>query len=662
MELENRVPEQLDSIKNDNLKALEKLFPSVIKDGELDIDALKEEIGNFEEVKNERYDFTWAGKQEAKKKAQEDVMARTLKFIEKDSVNPDSTENLYIEGDNLEVLKLLRQNYRGAIKMIYIDPPYNTGNDFVYNDNYKISQEESGKNQGYIDENNQRLQKNLKDSNRFHANWLTMMYPRLKIARDLLSEDGVIFISIDDSEETNLKKICDEIFGEENHITNFIWEKKKKPSFLNKNLGTKIEFILCYSKNRENTKAFSFDKTTVGKKYPLNNAGNPLRKLNFPSFSVNFNMTDQIVEPQDMSEGNIKTQLLNQLVIKDGKNENEFSLLGEWRYSQETLNKILENDEKIVISKIPFRPNHIKKGGEEKKIHNLLTTNYYSVGTYEDATNEQVNIFSKNYFDYVKPSSLIYFFIKSLTYLDKDSIILDFFSGSGTTADAVMQLNEEDGGNRKFIMVQIDEKVKEDTEAYKFLTEIKKPTNICEIGKERIRRAGEQIKKEIEEKNKNLKDEEELKKVPDIGFKVFRTADTNINWRKIRDISNSESLPFNEPDRLDFIENYNDKDVVYEVLLHQRDLPLSEKLETLDTIGNRTYLYASSYLICLETDITENLIKELADLNPLPIKFIFRDSAFKSDINLKESTFRYLKTLVEKNSGMNKRTYTIEFI
>lgn len=662
MELENRVPEQLDSIKNDNLKALEKLFPSVIKDGELDIDALKEEIGNFEEVKNERYDFTWAGKQEAKKKAQEDVMARTLKFIEKDSVNPDSTENLYIEGDNLEVLKLLRQNYRGAIKMIYIDPPYNTGNDFVYNDNYKISQEESGKNQGYIDENNQRLQKNLKDSNRFHANWLTMMYPRLKIARDLLSEDGVIFISIDDSEETNLKKICDEIFGEENHITNFIWEKKKKPSFLNKNLGTKIEFILCYSKNRENTKAFSFDKTTVGKKYPLNNAGNPLRKLNFPSFSVNFNMTNQIVEPQDMSEGNIKTQLLNQLVIKDGKNENEFSLLGEWRYSQETLNKILENDEKIVISKIPFRPNHIKKGGEEKKIHNLLTTNYYSVGTYEDATNEQVNIFSKNYFDYVKPSSLIYFFIKSLTYLDKDSIILDFFSGSGTTADAVMQLNEEDGGNRKFIMVQIDEKVKEDTEAYKFLTEIKKPTNICEIGKERIRRAGEQIKKEIEEKNKNLKDEEELKKVPDIGFKVFRTADTNINWRKIRDISNSESLPFNEPDRLDFIENYNDKDVVYEVLLHQRDLPLSEKLETLDTIGNRTYLYASSYLICLETDITENLIKELADLNPLPIKFIFRDSAFKSDINLKESTFRYLKTLVEKNSGMNKRTYTIEFI
>ena len=211
-------------------------------------------------------------------------------------------------------------------------------------------------------------------------------------------------------------------------------------------------------------------------------------------------------------------------------------------------------------------------------------------------------------------------------------------------------------------MVQIDEPIKTDTEAYKFLNEIKKPTNICEIGKERIRRAGEKIKKEIEEKNKKVKDGEELKEVPDIGFRVFKTADTNINWRKIRNISNYNDLPFNEPDRLDFIENYNDKDIVYEVLLRQRDLPLSEKLELLSAIGDRTYLYASSYLVCLETNITETLIKELANLNPLPVKFIFRDSAFKSDINLKESTFRYLKTLVEKNSGMNKRTYTIEFI
>ena len=240
MELENKVPEQLDSIKNDNLKALEKLFPSVIKDGKLDINALKEEIGNFKEVENERYDFTWAGKQEAKKKVQEDVGARTLKFIEKDSVNPNSTENLYIEGDNLEVLKLLRQNYRGAIKMIYIDPPYNTKKDFIYNDNFKTSQLESDKRQGYTDEDNEKLEKKEKENNRFHSKWLTMMYPRLKIARDLLSEDGVIFISIDDTEVANLKKICDEIFGEENFIEIFSWEKTSTPP----NLSNRTKKVL----------------------------------------------------------------------------------------------------------------------------------------------------------------------------------------------------------------------------------------------------------------------------------------------------------------------------------------------------------------------------------------------------------------------------------
>ena len=288
-----------------------------------------------------------------------------------------------------------------------------------------------------------------------------------------------------------------------------------------------------------------------------------------------------------------------------------------------------------------------------------LLDNQGSLKTAKDYLKNTLD-FSREIFDTPKPVELIEQLLNISS--KKDSIILDFFSGSATTADAVMQLNAEDGGNRKFIMVQIDEEVNEKSEAYKFLNEINKPTNISEIGKERIRRAGEKIKTEIEENNKKVKDGEELKEVPDIGFKVFRTSDTNINWRKIRDISNSESLPFNEPDRLDFIENYNDKDVVYEVLLHQRDLPLSEKLEVLSTIGDRTYLYASSYLVCLETNITETLIKELANLNPLPVKFIFRDSAFKSDINLKESTFRYLKTLVEKNSGMNKRTYTIEFI
>ena len=211
-------------------------------------------------------------------------------------------------------------------------------------------------------------------------------------------------------------------------------------------------------------------------------------------------------------------------------------------------------------------------------------------------------------------------------------------------------------------MVQLPEEVDEKSEAYKFLKENNKPTNICEIGKERIRRAGELIKKEIEESNKQLQLGEEPKKVPDIGFKVFRTADTNINWKKIKEVSKDNVMKFDDPDMLDFTLGFNDKDVVYEVLLRQRDLPLSEKLVTLTDIGSRTYLYADSYLVCLETNVTEELIEKLAELNPLPIKFIFRDSAFGSKIGLKEETFRKLKTLVEKNSGLTKKAYTVEFI
>lgn len=487
------------------IELLKKYFPNYFnKSGEFLFNQFQNMLKQNDVILNkEGYELKFLGKSYARYLSS----TKTETFIVPHSQhnemekNKDS-ENIYIIGDNIDALKHLLGSYSGKIKCIYIDPPYNTGSDgFIYTDNFKFTSEQISNIIG-IDENEAERILNLSGKSS-HSAWLTFMYPRLILARDLLSDDGVIFISIDDNEQANLKLVCDEIFGEENHITSFIWEKKKKPSFLNKNLGTKIEFILCYSKNRENTKAFSFNKTTMGKKYPLNNAGNSLKKLNFPSFSVNFNMSDQIVEPQDMSERNIKTQLLNQLVIKDGKNQNEFSLLGEWRYSQETLNEILKNDEKIIIAKIPFRPNHIKKGGKEKKIHNLLTTNYYPVGTYEDAANEQVNIFLKNYFDYAKPSSLIYFFIKSLTYLDKDSIILDFFSGSATTAHAVMNLNAEDGGNRKYICVQIPESIKEDNPAFKdgYKT-------IDEIGRKRIELSAEKIK---EETNANI----------DYGFKLY---------------------------------------------------------------------------------------------------------------------------------------------
>ena len=338
------------------------------------------------------------------------------------------TNGVLIDSENFQALNLLQDRYCEQIKCIYIDPPYNTGNDgFLYKDSYQ------------------------------HSGWLSMMENRLIEARQNLSDDGVIFISIDDNEQVNLKKLCDEIFGEKNFITIFCWEKKKKPSFLNKNLGSKFEYIITYAKARENTTSFSIDLTEEGKKYPLNNAGNQKSILTFPAGSVLFNISDQTVEPQDMSEGNIYTKLMTPLDIQDGKNANQFTLEGEWRYSQKKLDEIIENNENIIISKIPFRPNHVKQGGAIKKMHNLLSIKHYNIQTNEDADAEQENLFGANYFDYTKPTGLIEVLTKALMHNDDSGIILDFFSGSGTTAHAVINLNREDDSNRKYILVEMGE-------------------------------------------------------------------------------------------------------------------------------------------------------------------------------------------------------------
>lgn len=298
------------------------------------------------------------------------------------------------------------------------------------------------------------------------------MSKRLEIARNLLSDNGVIFISIDNNEQAQLKLLCDEIFGQQNFIAQMAWEKKKKPSFLNKNLGSKFEYILSYSKNRDYSIPFSVDLTEKGKKYPLNNAGNSAMTLTFPPNSVDFSMPDGIIEAQDMSAGNIKTELKNDVYIKGGRNRNAFALYGEWRYSQSKLDEIIQNNEKLSISKVPFRPNHHKQGGEIKKMHDLLTQNYYDVGTNEDASSELVKLVGNNIFSFPKPSKLISFLVKATTYNNKNCTILDFFAGSGTTGHAVAQLNREDGGNRKYILCTNNENKIAEEVTYKRLNNI----------------------------------------------------------------------------------------------------------------------------------------------------------------------------------------------
>ncbi len=635
--MDNKVPQQINDIVGDNVKKLAQLFPSAVKDGEVDFEALKEELGQFEEVGSEKYELTWAGKKNAKKIAQEDVIGRTLKFIPEDSKNADTTENLYIEGDNLEVLKLLRQNYYGAIKMIYIDPPYNTGNDFIYNDSFEMEQEESDIAEGVRNEVGERYIVNTKSDNRYHANWMNMIYPRLMIAKDLLTDDGAIFISIDDNEIDNVLKICNEIFGEINYVAIFPWRKRTAKSDVPYGISQDFEWILCYAKTT------NFKCSIDGKE----------RKY--------FTTEDFPEKPwriHDLTKQTTASERPNSFfTIKNPKNGSEYPANPNrtWAITQETFEQYYQ-DNRIVfpgdysflnISKPALRywkEDDMRKAGDNFGKIAVSTKLPDDIGMSQDGTKEITNLFSGKIFPFPKPTLLVKFLCKICT--GKDDIILDFFSGSSTTAQSVMELNYEDNANRKFIMIQLSELLDKSSEAHKLGY-----VNLCQLGKERIRRAGEKIKSEHPEAN------------IDIGFKVFRTADTNIKWNSLMDMGQVDMKQLEyTPDLVDFMPDANDVDVVYELMLRQRDVALSETLEQLSDIGSRTYLYASSYLVCLETQITEELVGKLAELDPLPIKFIFRDSAFKDDIALKDETFRRLKALIEKNAGTNKPAYTVEFI
>lgn len=641
--MDNKVPQQINDIVGDNVKKLAQLFPSAVKDGEVDFEALKEELGQYEEVGSEKYELTWAGKKNAKRIAQEDVIGRTLKFIPDDSKDVDTTENLYIEGDNLEVLKLLRQNYYGAVDIIYIDPPYNTGKDFVYCDSFKMEKDESDYKEGIVGSLGEKLVVNGKSQNRYHANWLNMIYPRLKIAKDLLSENGVIFISIDYNEVSNLKKICDEIFGEDCFVCGAIWRSSDNSNNDAKQFSYDHNETLIYSKSYNWTPKKQYDeKKQKHFKNPDNDPkgawfdGNP---LNSPNYRENLRYTIQA------PNGNI---------INPPKNG--------WRWSKETL------QQKMNSGEIYFNADqtNIKRRTYLCDIEGLppssLWIDFEKTGHNRQAKYELLDIMPEDVFDTPKPTKLIKYII-NLVDNNKKAIVLDFFSGSGTTADSIMQLNAEDDGKRKYILVQLPENLDEGLEkaSNDNKTVIKNAINLCEskdvphelseIAKERIRRAGDKIKSEHPDAD------------IDIGFKVFRTADTNIKWNSLMDMGQVDMKQLEyTPDLVDFMPDANDIDVVYELMLRQRDVALSETLEQLSDIGSRTYLYASSYLVCLETQITEELVGKLAELDPLPIKFIFRDSAFKDDIALKDETFRRLKALIEKNAGTNKPTYTVEFI
>ena len=495
----------LSKEKNEKLEQLKKLIPNLVNsDNQVDTNALQDFIDIAQTTSNNKgYELTFAGKGIARAKADSETPFE-LQFEPEQSKNMG--ENVVIRGDNLEVLKILKQNYFEKIKMIYIDPPYNTKSEnFVYNDNFKQSEENLINDFG-LDEDTTDFLHNVYGT-KSHSGWLAFMYPRLKLARDLLRDDGVIFISIDDNEQANLKIICDEIFGEDNFVEIFKWNKTSTPPSLSNKVRGKYEFVLCYEKQSSNN-IFN-GGVTQGGDMPLLNESNSLNTLIIPKENVKFNFSGEF-------ENKIydRVELLESLKIKNGYADKDIKLKGKFKWSQQTINKEIENGTIFIIKTEKFAIRYIRLGERIKKPADVISKIECDVGTNEDANKEQKGIFNDIVlFDNPKPTTLIKYLTSFIC--NKNDIILDFFAGSGTTGDAVMQLNREDEGTRKFILVQWDEAIKENTEAYKFCVENKLEPVISSITIERLNRAGEKLKTEMAGKldfdNKKL----------DIGYKVF---------------------------------------------------------------------------------------------------------------------------------------------
>ena len=607
---------------DENFEKLAQMFPNAVTEtidevtGEvvraIDKDVLMQEINtHVVEGREERYQFTWPDKKKSILLANAPIN-KTLRPCREESVDFDNTENLYIEGDNLEVLKLLQETYLGKIKMIYIDPPYNTGNDFVYEDNFAQSTDEYMENSGQFDEEGNRLVKNLDSNGRFHTDWLNMIYPRLKIAKDLLSDDGVIFISIDDNELENLKKACDEVFGEQNFATQFIWTKTATPPSLSHKCRKTVEYVLCYEKSLDNTRYFG--SLLSGGDVPLLNTGNPIKELVFPVGSVRFNF----VKNGTVRSGSYdKVELLDDIVVSDGINQNKFRMKAEFKWGQPMLNAEVANGTYFVCKteKLSIRFQRPHDEGNFKTPNNFLNLELnkeISIGTNESAVKELEELGLSKFFDFPKPVSLVKYLVNMISKFDKDAVILDFFSGSATTAHAVMQLNAEDGGNRKFIMVQLPELTDEKSEAYKAGYK-----NICEIGKERIRRAGTKIKEDNSLTTQNL----------DTGFRVLKCDSSNMKDVYYNPADYTASLFDTLEDNIK--EDRTPEDLLFQVMLDLGVLLSSKIVETVIG-GKKVFNVADNYLIaCFDKDVTDETITEIAKKKPY--YFVMRDSSMAND-------------------------------
>lgn len=600
-----RVSGQSMDIENADLEKFRAVFPQCFSEGKIDISKLLALFGQYDDNDFEKYKFEWKGKSECYRIAGKRSTG-TLRPYPDESVNFDTTKNMYIEGDNLEVLKLLQASYYRKVKMIYIDPPYNTGNDFVYEDDFADPMSK------YKEITQQTTKSNPETMGRYHTNWLNMMYPRLRLASNLLRDDGVIFISIDENEITNLKKVCNEVFGEENYIGSFIWRKKDGGGQAKEHFVIEHEFIVVYQKSanfvwydkEEERDISSYNKVDERGNFKITKLakwGNTARREDRPS------MYFSLIAPDGTEAFPI---------APDGND-------GRWRVGKERMQELLANElihwEHKDNKWIPYEKEYFANQIKVIKQRSIL----YDVANTGDGSNVLTGLFStKDMFENPKPIELVKVFLEATT---KDTdIVLDFFSGSGTTAHAVMQLNAEDGGNRQFIMVQLPEVCDEKTEAYKAGYK-----NICEIGKERIRRAGTKI----HEQNDSF----------DTGFKVFKLDTSNlVKWdstptEDAEELTQRMSLLKEtiKPDR-------NDLDMVYETML-KLGIPLDYKVTEVEVNDKKAYSIGDDclVLICLDygkDGITAEDIKTMCD-EYVPAKIVASEQAFKDDVALSNAHY-----------------------
>lgn len=647
---------------DENFRKLAEMFPNAVtetidENGEvvraIDKDVLMQEINTrVIDGKEERYQFTWPDKKKSVLLANAPIN-KTLRPCREESVDFDNTENLYIEGDNLEVLKLLQETYLGKIKMIYIDPPYNTGNDFVYEDDFAQSTDEYLANSGQFDEDGNRMVQNTESNGRFHTDWLNMIYPRLKIAKDLLSDTGAIFISIDDNEVDNLQKLCDEVFGESNYVATFPWRKRTAKSDVPFGVSQDYEWIICYSKTN------TFIASVEGKE----------RK-----YFVSDDYPNKPWRIHDLTTQRTASERPNSyFTIINPKNGDEYPCNpnATWRITKETFDDYYKAGRLVFPGDYPFlniskpvlrywKEDDMKKAGDSFGRVAVSTKFPDNIGMSQDGTKEITDLLKSKVFNFPKPSSLIKFLASIHT--SSDDYIMDFFSGSATTAHAVMQLNAENGGHRKFIMVQLPEETAEKSEAYKAGYK-----NICEIGKERIRRAGKKIVEELSNCGKErqiegmtllsagvspssrhaewidnttgeIKAESRDAHAPedyykynpeklDIGFRVLKCDSSNMKEVYYTPDEYEMSLFDSLEDNIK--EDRTPEDLLFQVMLDLGIL-LSSKIEETTISGKKVFKVDGNYLIaCFDKNVTEDVITEIAKQKPY--YFVMRDSSMAND-------------------------------